>query len=111
LQGEQGLQGEEGPPGPSGTAATIVRAKTGTVEDNTAVVQCNDGERALSGGVTGEPDAPAEDLSIELSVPVKADGTVAGPGDHPTGWMARAEVLNHPSGTERFTVFVICTTP
>jgi hypothetical protein len=73
---------------------------------------CNAGERALSGGAYNESDVPSEDSGLELSAPLAADGSMVDLAtEDPVGWTARLEVINHGAAAEKFTIFVICTTP
>lgn len=104
--GQPGPPGPKGDPGTNGTngkdgtnAATNVVVRSLYLATGAGQVNCNAGERAIGGGVTGD----ASGYYVNMSEPAPNSGT-------PTGWKGRI-LLTSTATPGSGTVYVVCASP
>ena len=107
-----GPQGQQGPQGPPVGLVTVQHEQASAdLADNTSAslnVHCPDGQTALGGGFTGDPETP-EETNTGSARPRQADGGTPSDNDTFTGW--RATTINTAGGATagiRPEVWVIC---
>jgi hypothetical protein len=99
LQGQQGPKGDPGTNGTNGTnGATKVVVRSLYLANGLGQVNCNAGERATGGGITGDSTLTV----ASKSEPTPNAGT-------PTGWSGT--LRNLVSATPSGTVYVVCASP
>ena len=101
-----------GPPGPAGATNVVRRLAASQPVAPAALadvtLSCNLGERAITGGLQGDPVQPpaANIFTVTDSFPMVTT-TLA--GDVPTGWFVEAR--NTSNAPNQFRAFIVCVQP
>jgi hypothetical protein len=110
-KGDRGDSGAKGDAGAPGATNVVARTRTGTSLPQGSWfsfnLQCEDGERALSGGAGFIGLLGNEEL--QQSYPLEADGTTPETGDTPTGWFVN--IRNNNASALVPVGYVICARP
>jgi hypothetical protein len=95
--GPQGTQGTKGDPGANGATSVVVRSTFFAAA--VGQVNCNAGERATGGGVTGDLTG----YYVNTNEPTPKTGT-------PTGWKGGTRLISNGAAGNG-TVYVVCASP
>lgn len=110
LQGIQGIDGKPGNDGKNGATNLVVRTTlVGSSLGATNKADCNDGERAIGGGVSRSDGSYSANDVIGSSFPIadKATFTPAPAGSTATAWFSGIKL--NPAAASTF--YVVCASP